>query len=264
MNNSYKSILLLLGAATVAACGNDAVQKITAPTVGALVKFHNFAVGAPSVNFYSDTTKVTAISSTSGVESATGTAYPAAGVGGVADGGFYSAIDAGAHVMSGRIPPTATTDPGITVSSANATLEAGKYYSYFQSGIYNTTTKTADAFVIEDPFIADFDYSAAYVRFVNASSNAQPMTLYATNTTTKVQVALGAAVAYKAGGAFVSLPDGIYDLSTRVTGSSTNAISRTGVTFQAGRVYTIAALGDMTVTSVTAATRPVLNQTPNR
>ena len=265
MKTSYKSILLLLCAATVSACGDNAVQNITAPASGAFVKFHNFAIGAPGVNFYSDATKVTAISSTSGAESATGTTYPAAGVGGVGDGGFYSALDAGTHTLSGKIPDNATTDKGVTISSASATLEAGKYYSYFQSGVYNTTTKQTDAFVIEDPFISTFDYTVAYVRLVNASSNSQPMTLYAKNTTTLVEVPIGTAVAYKAGGAFVSLPEGIYDLSARASGSSTNVVVKTAVSFLAGRIYTVTALGDVTLsTTGTAATRPVFNVTPNR
>jgi hypothetical protein len=266
MKTIHKSILLLLCAATVSACGDKAVQVITAPSPGSFIKFHNFAVGAPSVNFYSEETKMTGISSTSGVEAATGTAYPVAGANGVGNGGFYSAIAPGAHVLTGRIPSTATTDKGLTISTANATLETGKYYSYFQSGIYSGTTKKADAFVIEDPFIATFDYQFAYVRFVNASSNSQPMTLYVKSTTVAgaTDFAIGSAVAYKAGGAFIPIPPGTYDLNARVTGSSANAITRTGVSFSSGRVYTITGLGDMTVTSSTAATRPVLNQTANR
>jgi hypothetical protein len=61
----------------------------------------------------------------------------------------------------------------------------------------------------------------------------------------------------------VAIPEGVYDLSTRVTGASTNAITRTAVTFLSGRVYTIASRGDMTVTSTTAATRPQLDNTAN-
>jgi hypothetical protein len=269
MKTIHKSILLLLCAATVSSCGDNAVQNITVPAAGSFVKFHNFAVGAPSVNFFSDGTKMTGISSTSGAESATGTAYPAAGANGVANGGFYSAIAPGAHVLSGVVPATATTNAGLTISTANATLETGKYYSYFQSGIYSTTSKTSDAFVIEDPFISAFDYTVAYVRLVNASSNSQPLTLYAKSTAVttppQVEAAVGGAVAYKAGGAFVALPPGSYDLNARVTGSSANAVTKTAVSLLAGRTYTVTALGDMTLpTTGTAATRPVFNVTANR
>jgi hypothetical protein len=265
MMTSYKSILLLLCAATVSACGDNAVQKITDPGSGSFIKFHNFAVGAPGVNFYSDGSKITAISSTSGSESATGTTYPAAGVNGVANGSFYSSIAPGAHTFTARIPDNATTDKGLTISTATATLETGKYYSYFQSGFYSTTTKTADAFVIEDPFIPTFDYTVAYVRLVNASSNSQPLTLYAKNTTSLVETAEGGAVAYKSGGDFVAIPQGIYDLSGRYTGSSTNTVFKSAVSLLAGRVYTVTALGDATLsTTGTAGTRIVFNVTANR
>src|SRR5439155_7466238 len=108
------------------------------------------------------------------------------------------------------------------------------------------------------------DFSASSVRFVNAISNSSPMTLYAKNTTTGVEVAVGSVVAYKAAGAFTPLPGAVYDLSTRVAGSATNVITRTGVSFSAGRVYTVGARGDITVTSTTATNRPILDNTANR
>lgn len=263
MTNSYKSILALLCAAAVSACGDNAVQTITQPLPGASIKFHNFAVGAPSVNFYAGTTKLTAISSTSGVESTTGTTYPAAGANGVGNAGLYSGIAPGTYTFTGNI--AATTDNGLAVSSATGTLADGKFYSYFQGGVYDPVAKKADAFIVEDPFIANFDYTQAYVRIVNASANAAPMILYAKNTTTLVEVPLGAATAYKAAGAFTALPQGIYDISARATGSSTNTFLRTAVTILAGRVYTVTALGDATLsTTGTAATRAVLNVTANR
>lgn len=262
MKTSYKCILALLCAATVSSCGDNAVQKITAAVPGANVKFFNFGVNAPSVNFYANTTKMTAINSSTGAEAITGTAYPVAGAGGAGNGGFYSGIAPGSYTLTGNI--AAATDKDLAISKLTASLADGKYYSFYQSGFYDATAKTIDSFVVEDPFIAQFDFNVAYVRLVNASSNSQAMTLYAKLPATAVEVALGGAVAYKGAGAFTAIPTGIYDLSTRTTGSSTNAISRTAVTFLAGRVYTISALGDMTVTSTTAATRPVLNNTLNR
>src|SRR3954470_1291075 len=96
--NRYASLALALCAVTaIAACGDKAAQDISAPLVGANVKFANYSVGSPGVNFYANTTKMTAISSTScqppndtttvcrtnGVESTTGTAYNALGSGGL-------------------------------------------------------------------------------------------------------------------------------------------------------------------------------------
>ena len=75
---------------------------------------------------------------------------------------------------------------------------------------------------------------------------------------------MGGEVAYKGAGTFTPLPEGVYTLTTRYAGSATNVITRTGVSFLAGRVYTVTSRGDITVTSTTAATRPQLDNTANR
>lgn len=252
---NLRTLAAVASAVVLSACGNDAVQTITAAPAGAAVKFFNFGVGSPSVNLYAGTTKVTGVSSTSGAESGTGTAY-----GAVASGGFYTAITPGAYAFTSQVPATAATNPGITVSTVNATLADGKYYSLYQSGIYNSTTKTTDAFIVEDP-IPTVDYTVAYVRFVNAISNAQPMQLFAKSTVTSTESPVGGLVAYQAAGAFVALAPAAYDLNARYAGSSTNTITRTGVSFLAGHTYTITARGDMT--SSATATKPALDLTPN-
>ncbi|MDP9201695.1 MAG: DUF4397 domain-containing protein [Gemmatimonadota bacterium] len=260
--NRQKSLAVLLCAAVLAACNyeKNAVQDITAPDPGSRIRFFNFGVNAPAVNFYANDTKVTAVSSTTGIEATTGTGY-----GGVGLAGLYSALAPGQYTFTGRI--AATIDKDLSISSVATTLTDGKYYSFYQSGFYNTTSKTVEAFVVEDPFPATIDYSVAYVRFVNAISNANPMTLYARNTTTATEVSVGAEVAYKGAGAFTSLPPGAYDLSTRYAGSTTNALTRPAVSFVAGRVYTITARGDITVapsTACAAANRTCLDNTVNR
>jgi hypothetical protein len=90
------------------------------------------------------------------------------------------------------------------------------------------------------------------------------MTLFVRNTTTTTEVAVGGLVAYKAGGVFTALPAGVYDVFARESGATTNKISRTAVSFVAGRVYTIGARGDITVVSTTATNRPFLDNTANR
>ena len=255
--NTFRSIAMLLCAVALTACEKNAVQDITGSLPGARVKFFNFGVNAPAVNFYANTSKITAITSATGVEAVTGV-----NSGGVGSGGFYSAIEPGQYTFTGRI--SATIDKDVVISTAASTLASGKAYSYYISGIYNTTAKTAEAFVLEDAFVDTLDYTVAYVRFVNAISNASPMTLYARNPTTGVEVPVGGAVAYKAGGAFTALPGAVYDLNTRTAGSTTNAITRTAVSFVAGKVYTIGARGDITVVSTTLATRPQLDNTANR
>ena len=248
---------MLLGAVALTACDKNAVQDITGTLPGARVKFFNFGVNAPAVNFYANDAKVTAITSAIGTESALGVAY-----GGVGSGGFYSAVAPGQYTFSGKI--AAVTDKDLAISRVSATIADGKAYSFYISGVYDPTTKTVEGFVVEDPIAAAIDYTAASVRFVNAIPNASPMTLYAQNTTTGTEVPVGAAVAYKAAGAFTSVPNGVYDLSTRVAGSFTSEIARTAVSFSAGKVYTISSRGDITVTSTTAVNRPILDNTANR
>jgi len=248
---------MLLCAVALTACEKNAVQDITGSLPASRVKFFNFSVGAPSVNFYANDSKITAITSATGVEAVTGVAF-----GNVASGSFYSAMDPGPYSFTGRI--SATVDKNLVISTAAATLAIGKAYSFYMSGLYNATTKTAEAFVLEDPFIDTLDYTQTYVRFVNAIPNAAPMTLFARNPTTGVEVPIGGAVAYKAGSAFVALPGAVYDVSARYVGSATNVISRTALSFIAGRITTIGAHGDITVVSATLASRPILNFSANR
>jgi uncharacterized protein DUF4397 len=265
-----RTLALLIGAALTASCGEAANQVIAGPEPGAgtRIRFFHFGVNAPGVNFFANDTKMAAISevgftadasgiASGGTESTTGIVYAA-----VSSGGFYASILPGAYKLNARI--AATTDNGLQITTVTATLDAAKKYSFYMSGIYDATAKTVEGFLVEDPYSETYDWSNANVRFVNAISNSSPMTLYAKNTTTGVEVPVGALVAYKAAGAFTTLPQAVYDLSTRVSGSTTNTIVLTGVSFNAGKVYSISARGDITVTSTTATNRPVLSNTANR
>lgn len=250
--NRLSSLSALLCIAALAACSENAVQEITGPAPSARVKFHNFSMGAPGVNFYSGDTKLTAISSATGTESTTGTNY-----GSAAAGGYYSAIAPGQHTLAGRI--AGATDKDLVISSATVTIEDGKHYTYYMTGFYDATAKQADAFVVEDPIPAEIDYDMAQVRFVNSSPTASPMTLHGTlNTEGSTEIAIGGPVAYKAAGAFVAIPEGVYNLSAR---SDAHTATRTNVSFAGGRVYTIALRGDVTVTT---GNTPFLDNTANR
>lgn len=255
----YRAFAALLCAAALTSCDYEkiAVQDIDDPSPGAQVKFFNFGIGAPDVNFYANETKVTGILTTAGTEATAGVPF-----GGVASAGMYSGLAPGQYTLSGRI--SATTDKDLAISTVSATLETGKRYSFYQAGPYNTTTKKVDAFVVEDPFAEEINWTAATVRLVNAIYNANPMTLVLTNVETNQVYTIGGPVAYKAAGAFATVPEGVYNLATRYTGSTTNAISRTSVTLSASRVYTVSTRGDITVTSTTAANRPFLDVTLNR
>lgn len=273
--NRQKSLAVLLCVAVLGACNyeKNAVQDILAPEAGSRIRFFNFGVNSPGVYFYANDTKITAVSSTActpptnpactttGIEPTTGTGY-----GGVGLAGLYSALAPGQYTFTGRI--AATTDKDLPISTVAAPLADGTYYSFYQSGFYDAVTKRVDAFVVADPIPAEIDFTVAHVRFVHAISNANPMTLYATNTAAPGETAIGGEIAYKSAGPFVALPNGTYNLATRYAGVTTNALTRTGVGFVAGRVYTITARGDITVAPTTtgcaAANRTCLDNTVNR
>ncbi|MCC7055280.1 MAG: DUF4397 domain-containing protein [Gemmatimonadaceae bacterium] len=253
----FRSLVMLLGAVSLAACEKNAVQDLTSAVPRARIRFYNFGLGAPGVNFYANAIKMTAITSATGTEAVTGVAYGAVG-----SGGFYSSVDPGEVTLTGKI--AAATDKDLAISSLTTTLVDGKAYSFYQSGPYSTATKTVDAFIVEDPFSTAVDFTQARVRFVNAVSNAAPLTLYVKHTTTLAETAIGTEVAYKGAGTFIAIPGGVYDISARLTGMSTNAIARTAVSFSAGKVYTVSARGDITITSATATNRPFLDNTANQ
>lgn len=252
-----RAFIALVCAAALVACEKNAVQDITGTLPGAEIKFFNFGVGAPAVNFYANDTKITAVLSGTGSESTAGVGY-----GGVGAGDYYTGIEPGQYTLSGRI--SGAEDKDLPISSLQVTIEDGKRYSFYHSGFYDPETKTVDAFIVEDAFPAEIDYTQAYVRFVHTIVNAEPMTLYAKNRTTEEEFVIGGEVAYQSAGAFVPVPNGAYDLSARYAGSDESVIVRENVTFAIKKVYTIGARGDMTVTSGTDTFRPFLDLTSNR
>lgn len=263
-------LMLLLAAPVLAACEKTAVGIIDDPELGsgANVKFFNFSVGSPSVNFYVNEKKVSAASATgcailddtnrqacqsTGLESTAGVAYGAAAHG---TNAWYSDVSPGQVTISPKI--SATTDKNLAISTLQANVEAGKFYSYYLSGIYNTTSKTTDSFIVED-VLPPVDFTKANVRFVNASSTTSPMTLTVTHRTTAQATDVGSATAYKTASGFVAIAPGSYDLVTRTTAGGAAIFSRTQITFSAGRVYTITARGN----TATASTM-LLDNTANR
>ncbi|MFD1255986.1 DUF4397 domain-containing protein [Mucilaginibacter terrae] len=230
------------------------------------IKYFNFGVNAPSVNFYANSVKVSGITSATGIESTSGvisgSVYPSSN---------YSLQSAGVYVFKAQLPSTLTTDANLAINTTNATLENSKFYSFYLCGLYNTTAKSADAFIIEDKLPAP-DYNVAYVRFINTVPNAAAaLNLYVHNTQAPAGTDIlltPAAVAYKGVSDFVAVPIGTYELYARYPSSATvNIISRNGtntVAFAGGKVYTIGSRGDITITSPTATNRPQLDNTANR
>ena len=272
----YRSIAVALSSLLLFACklyDKVAVQELPLSTATtSRIKFHNFSPGSVGVNFFANDMKMTAISSTrcspntgavvpadtaachtTGIESTNGVAYKSLG-----SGGLYDAIAPGQYTLTAKL----ATDQTV-VSTVTQAIEDGKYYSFFMSGVYNSTAKTAEAFVIEDPIPTGIDFSTAYVRLVNAVSNATgDLTLFVKPTgSTSAPVALGGAVAYKAAGTFMALPEGVYDLEARYTGAAgpVTGLTLTTQSFFGGRVYTITSLGN-TASSTTMSLNNTANQ----
>jgi hypothetical protein len=154
----HQSLVVLFGAVALAACGDKTRREeaITGPVPStSAVRFYNYGVNAPSVQFYADARKMTATTSstcqaaknppvtatdstclTIGIQATTGVSY----ANGVAAGGLYTAIDPGQYTLMGRT--VSSNSSGTAVSSVPATIETGKFYSYYQSGFYNSTTST--------------------------------------------------------------------------------------------------------------------------
>jgi len=271
----HTSLIALFGIAALAACGEKAERDITAPvTEPSGIRFFNFSVNSPTVQFFANDKQVTATNTANcnlaknppvtatdsacvlaGIQTATGVAYT-----GVAAGGLYTGIDAGQYTLTGR--QMSSSGPTTTISTVSANIESGKSYSYYQSGFYNATTKTTDAFVIEDVIPTTIDWSKSLVRFVNTVGNSVPMTLVLVDTLGNA-TSIGGATAYKSGTTFTAVTPAPYDLHAR-DANGADKIVRTFATFMPGHVYSITARGDMTVTSTTATNRPFLDITESR
>ena len=269
----HTSLFALLGTAALVACGEKVERDITAPVpTTSAIRFFNFGVNAPDVQFYAGDQKLTATTSAScqsaanppvtandstcaeiGIQASTGVEYADA-----AAGGLYTAIEPGQYTLSGHT--VSKSSSGDAIANLPATIEPGKFYSYYLSGFYNGTAKTVDAFIVEDPLPATIDWTMATVRFVNAISNSQPMTLYLVNSETGAESAIGGPVAHKAAGTFTTVAPSAYDLHAR-DAAGKDKIIRTFIGFLGGHVYTITALGDMTVTSTKDDNRPQLDVT---
>jgi hypothetical protein len=270
MKKIHLALTAMLLSTLIYSCKKNGVQVIDEtvdPSTVAQIKYFNFGVSVPSVNFYANGTKVTGISSTTGAESAAGTA-----TGGVYPQSGYTVLPGGAYSFKAQIPAAATADPNLAIVTLNQTLENGKRYTLYTSGIYNTTEKKSDGFIIEDK-LPVYNNAVAYVRLVNTISNApNNMSLYMKNTGATPPVTdpqlIANNIAYKTASDFIAVPIGIYELYIRYPSApTTNVISRNStsvVNLAGGKVYTFATRGDITVTSTTATTRPQIDFTTNR
>jgi hypothetical protein len=260
--NIFTTALLL--SVLIFSCKKDGIHEIASSgtDTGAQIKFYNFGINSPTINFYANDNKISAITSVTGVEAITGIAY-----GSIFPASNYSLLTGGAYTFKGIVPALAAISPNAVVATLPATLENGKFYSMYTCGFYNATAKTTDAFIVEDK-IPEANATSANVRFVNTIPNgASGFDLVLKNTTTLTELVIAKNIAYKAVSDFALVPNGVYEVYARYPNTATNIISRNGtsvVSFIYGRTYTVSSRGDITVTGTTATNRPFLDNTSNR
>lgn len=246
-------------------CKDEAVLNINEPIVGARVKLYNFGISAPTVNFYSNDTKISAVLSATGVESingiSTGSVYPSIG---------YALSPEGQRLFQAITPPAIPlpAPPNTTIAAVSAAVVNDKFYSVFVSGFYSATDKKADMFVVEDNFPKGLDTATTYIRLVNPGSNTSTLKAILTKTTTVTgqppiieNFTLADAVPYKGASPFVAFKPGAYSI-TVTDAASGKVVTRAATSFLRERVYTLALRGNLVTTTTGFA--PFIDFTTNQ
>ncbi|MFD0940554.1 hypothetical protein [Pedobacter boryungensis] len=261
-------IYLLALAMMFASCEKNAVVDITTPYSGAQFKYYNFAINGPTVNFYANDVKTTATLTASGVEAATGVNF-----GGLVPLRGYSLSPVGSVKFSSLTPSTMVVNaalgqgPNIETSAVTKTVEDGKNYSYYTSGIYDYVTKKSDAFIIEDILPAP-DTSIAYIRLVNPGHNTTALSLELTQTFTSTTPGVPplvivttpiTGIVYKTASPYIAVKQGAYSLRL-IDSPSGKLVTRTATSFLKGRLYTFTLRGNL----ITNSPAPFLDFTENR
>ncbi|RYY19308.1 MAG: hypothetical protein EOP41_09915, partial [Sphingobacteriaceae bacterium] len=106
MKKIYILTAILLFSLLQYSCKKNGVQVIDVPVqTGAQIKFFNFGMNSPSINFYANDIKVSATLSTTSTESTTGTTYGNT----FPSGSIYTLLPAGNYTLKGQLPSTVTT-----------------------------------------------------------------------------------------------------------------------------------------------------------
>lgn len=243
------------------ACDKTDIQTIDGSVKATGIKFFNFAVGSPVVNYYANDVKVSSAVSTTGAESGTvgltyGAAYPA--------NNAYATIDPGTYDFKATRPSTAAADPNLVINKLTTSLAANKNYSLYMCGFYDATAKTTDAFLLEDVLPA-LDTGFAYVRFVNVSPNANPVDFYLKlKEAPGTEISIAKNIAFKAGSAFVKVPQSVYNLIVRNANSMDDVVIREDLSVTKSNLYTFSLRGDITIGGTSDAKRRFIDSTPNR
>lgn len=261
MKRRYLLSAVLLLSTIILSCDKTDIQTIDSPVKESGIKFYNFSVNSPAVNYFANDIKVTSAVSTTGAESGTtgltyGTVYPA--------NGAYATLDRGTYDFKATRPSTAATDKNLVINKLTANVVEGKNYSLYMCGFYNATAKTTDAFILED-VLPPIDTGFVYVRFLHVSPNANPVDFIMKRKNGPVgELSIVKNIAFKSGSAFVKIPQGVYDLIIRYPNTSVDVYNRADFSVLKSNVYTFNLRGDITVGGTTATNRTFVDAVNNR
>ena len=270
MRKLFNTIYISIFALIISSCGEKDIiinEYTRVPGEEAQVRFYNFGINAPSVNFYANNVKITASQSLTGEMAPTGVSfgatYPSIG---------YVEVPAGDQVNIFSKTPTTLVIPAnnvnnykqdTEVSNLTATkLNSKKQYSLFIAGYFDKNTHQAESFIISDE-LPPSDTSKVFVRFVNsgvAEAGTLSIKISRMNGTEVLsEEIVDPQLAFKSATEFKGFPYGTYKF-TIIPANATNRIWERTITLNRDRVHTIAVRGDLRNTSPA----PLLDNTQNR
>lgn len=228
--------------------------------VGAKIRLYNFAMGGPTVNFYSDEVKISAVGSSNKLEALGGVVY-----GGEYPSNQYALAPAGSRNILAITPMNLVVNGAVTTAKIPTNLTDGKFYRVYTSGIYNAVDKISEGFYIEDIFPQTIDTAGAYVRVVNPCPNSSiKLTLQKSITVAGVkevleEIEIGNHVDYQKGSDFLLVKPGEWEivLTDLIPGK---IATRAYTGFLKQRVYTLSLRGNI----VTGIPAPFIDFTTNK
>lgn len=213
------------------------------------VRFYNFVMNGPTVNFYANGVKSTGITSTTGKEAANGVGW-----GGTHPNIGYVEIPAGNNVTIESITPKNMLIPtnninnyegGIVTSSlVIPKIEPLKQYSVYLSGYWDKINKNSKSFYIKDE-MPGVDTASVFMRFVNSGvEEAGDLKFVVTSRDTLVgTIVIDEKIPYGTASKFVAVPYGTYNLKVYTTKG--DSLIRNGIVLNPDRVHTFALRGNI-------------------
>ncbi|UKJ07252.1 DUF4397 domain-containing protein [Solitalea lacus] len=239
MNNFKKLYILSLiaGVFVNTSCKKDGIiDRAESVNGNALLKIYHLSPDAPTLNFYANNQKITAVGpNTAGAEQ--GIAFSS-----IFPGKEYFALPAGTSAFKAVVPASSTVLPGAVLNLGSAEFKANSRYSVFVIG----KMSEASTLIIEDDVNVP-DPTKAYIRFISTIPTEQKLdvTYTQTNVTPNVKGTVFSSASYKEIKGFQPIePSGVYTLTLDTT-ATTGKVLGTFKDFVpvAGRKYTLISTG---------------------